>query len=74
MSLFPRVCTTTSGWGRRRNVPSRRTASTTTGTWNWDYGNGDMGNQGVHEVDVARWGLGVTLPTRVCTMGGPCHV
>ncbi len=38
--------------------------------WNWDYGNGDMGNQGVHEIDVARWGLGVRLPTRITSMGG----
>jgi len=38
--------------------------------WHWDYGNGDMGNQGVHEMDVARWGLGVKLPTRVTAMGG----
>jgi hypothetical protein len=38
--------------------------------WNWHYGNGDMGNQGVHEMDIARYGLGVTLPTRITTMGG----
>jgi predicted dehydrogenase len=38
--------------------------------WHWDYGNGDMGNQGVHEMDMARWGLGVKLPTRVTAMGG----
>ena len=38
--------------------------------WNWDYGCGDMGNQGVHEMDIARWGLGVTLPTKVTAMGG----
>src|SRR5262249_37113501 len=38
--------------------------------WFWDYGNGDIGNQGVHEMDMARWGLGVTLPTRVQSMGG----
>jgi len=38
--------------------------------WNFDYGNGDMGNQGVHEMDVARWGLGVKLPTKVYSMGG----
>jgi predicted dehydrogenase len=37
--------------------------------WHWDYGNGDIGNQGVHEMDIARWGLGVTLPTKVSSMG-----
>ena len=26
--------------------------------WIWDYGNGDLGNQGIHEMDIARWGLG----------------
>jgi predicted dehydrogenase len=25
--------------------------------WIWDYGNGDLGNQGIHEMDKARWGL-----------------
>lgn len=38
--------------------------------WHWDYGNGDMGNQGVHEMDVARWGLGVKLPVKISAMGG----
>ncbi len=38
--------------------------------WHWDYGNGDIGNQGVHQVDIARWGLGQTLPVRVASMGG----
>ncbi len=36
----------------------------------WDYGNGDLGNQGVHEMDLCMWGLGVTLPTEICAMGG----
>lgn len=36
--------------------------------WLWDYGTGDMGNDGVHDLDIARWGLGVDLPTAVqCT-------
>jgi predicted dehydrogenase len=38
--------------------------------WFWDYGNGDIGNQGIHEVDIARWGLGVRYPTKVSAMGG----
>ena len=27
--------------------------------WQWDYGNGDLGNQGIHQMDLARWGLGL---------------
>ena len=39
--------------------------------WFWDFGNGDIGNQGVHELDVARWAIpGATLPTRVWSLGG----
>ncbi|MCG3199112.1 MAG: Inositol 2-dehydrogenase/D-chiro-inositol 3-dehydrogenase [bacterium] len=38
--------------------------------WHWDYGNGDIGNQGVHQYDVARWGLGVTLPKTIISAGG----
>jgi predicted dehydrogenase len=38
--------------------------------WFWDTGNGDLGNQGIHEVDIARWGLGVAHPTKVSTIGG----
>ena len=38
--------------------------------WFWDYGDGDLGNQGIHEMDLARWGLGVTYPAKVSAMGG----
>jgi len=38
--------------------------------WFWDTGNGDIGNQGVHEMDIARWGLGVDLPTSAVANGG----
>lgn len=39
--------------------------------WHWDYGNGDIGNQGIHETDLCMWGLGVdTLPVKIGSMGG----
>ncbi len=39
--------------------------------WFWDFGNGDIGNQGVHEMDIARWAIkGATLPTKVWSLGG----
>jgi predicted dehydrogenase len=38
--------------------------------WFWDTGNGEIGNQGPHELDLCRWGLGVTYPTKVSAVGG----
>jgi predicted dehydrogenase len=39
--------------------------------WFWDFGNGDLGNQGVHQMDIARWGIpGATLPKSVFCLGG----
>ena len=39
--------------------------------WQWPYGNGDIGNQGVHQMDIARWGLGIDrLANSVITYGG----
>ena len=38
--------------------------------WFWDTGNGDIGNQGIHEMDIARWGLGKGLPQSVSSTGG----
>ena len=52
------------------------------GNWRWffDYGTGDLGNDGVHRLDVARWALStaveaqgepaLSLPVSVCTAGG----
>ncbi len=43
--------------------------------WFWDYGNGDLpGNQGVHQVDAARWGLGVEVPHQGQRLRRPLHV
>lgn len=38
--------------------------------WFWHWGTGEALNNGTHEVDVARWGLGVDFPTRVSSVGG----
>lgn len=41
--------------------------------WHWcfEYGNGDLGNQGVHETDMCLWGLGLdTMPTEITALGG----
>jgi predicted dehydrogenase len=43
------------------------------GIWRWwhDFGCGDIGNDGVHDIDVAVWGLGATThPSRVTCLGG----
>ena len=57
-------------------LPPRRN-STKWGTvhydwhWFWDYGNGDLGNQGIHQMDIARWALGVNeLSPRIISVGG----
>jgi hypothetical protein len=39
--------------------------------WHWDYGAGDLGNQGIHQMDIARWALGKSvLPNKVHSVGG----
>jgi predicted dehydrogenase len=43
------------------------------GIWRWwhHFGCGDIGNDGVHDIDVAAWGLGVTTqPSRIACLGG----
>ena len=54
-----RSSTTTSGSARRRWCRIR--PNRCHGIWRWwhDFGTGDMGNDGVHDIDIARWGLGV---------------
>ena len=39
--------------------------------WHWNTGNGDLGNQGIHQMDVARWALQKSaLPSTVVGLGG----
>jgi predicted dehydrogenase len=38
--------------------------------WFWHWGNGELGNNGVHYLDVLRWGLGVDYPRQVTSTGG----
>jgi predicted dehydrogenase len=37
--------------------------------WNWNYGTGDVGNDGVHQMDLARWVLGIDSPATVSGWG-----
>lgn len=59
-------------WSAPRPVaPVRREQMHYDWHWQWAYGNGDIGNQGPHQLDVARWGLGNPgLPKRVMSFGG----
>jgi predicted dehydrogenase len=50
-------------------LPFRENRFHYTWHWWWNYGTGDMGNDGVHQLDIARWGLGVEAPTQVSGWG-----
>jgi predicted dehydrogenase len=61
--------------GPREVIPPHR--NTTNGPvhydwhWIWMYGNGDIGNQGIHQMDIARWFLGDPgLPAHTLSIGG----
>ena len=38
--------------------------------WFWNWGNGELGNNGIHSIDISRWGMGVDYPVRVMSAGG----
>ncbi|HJZ94154.1 MAG TPA: Gfo/Idh/MocA family oxidoreductase [Gemmataceae bacterium] len=57
--------------GPARKLPVMREKFHYDWHWFWEYGNGDLGNQGVHEMDKARWGLQKNeLPRSVVSFGG----
>ncbi|MEX1062102.1 MAG: Gfo/Idh/MocA family oxidoreductase [Balneolaceae bacterium] len=41
--------------------------------WRWHWGAGELLNNGVHFIDLAKWGLDVTFPSRVTSSGGRYH-
>ena len=62
--------------GAAPNTPPRRNSKKNGSIhyewhWFWEYGNGDIGNQGIHQMDIARWALGEQeLSPRVISIGG----
>jgi predicted dehydrogenase len=52
-------------------VPYQRNLLPSLWRWFYNFGCGDIGNDGVHDIDIARWGLGVeTHPNRISALGG----
>ncbi|MDZ7606270.1 MAG: hypothetical protein U5K79_11950 [Cyclobacteriaceae bacterium] len=48
-----------------------KNAATDNWHWHWNTGNGDIGNQGPHQFDIARWGLNKDEhPVRIQSSGG----
>jgi predicted dehydrogenase len=41
--------------------------------WHWNFGTGDAGNDGAHQIDIARWALGVELPIEAGGGGGKLY-
>ncbi|HVU24813.1 MAG TPA: Gfo/Idh/MocA family oxidoreductase [Opitutus sp.] len=57
--------------GPAANAPPRRHQFHYDWHWQWAFGDGDLGNQGVHQIDVARWFLGEEqLPRHALSVGG----
>ena len=67
----PRRSTTNSGAARPRKEPIYRDRIQYDCSFTWNMGDGESCNQGVHEIDLARWVLGEEkLPRRVISCGG----
>lgn len=67
----PATCDYDLWTGPAELLPLRRKSLHYDWHWNFNTGNGDIGNQGVHQMDLARWGLGLnSFPSRVASVGG----
>ncbi|MBI3407256.1 MAG: Gfo/Idh/MocA family oxidoreductase [Planctomycetes bacterium] len=67
----PATCDYNLWCGPAPQAPLRRQRLHYDWHWVWDTGNGDLGNQGIHQMDVARWGLGKNeMPRSVWSVGG----
>lgn len=55
--------------GPLEKMPFNRNRYHGTVNWHWHYGTGDIGNDGVHWLDIARQAMGVDAPVRVSGMG-----
>jgi len=52
-------------------IPYRTNRVHSRWTWWYHFGTGDMGNDGVHDIDYTRWGLGAeTHPSKIVALGG----
>ena len=41
--------------------------------WHWHFGGGELANNGIHSLDIVRWGLKAGIPKRVTFLGGRYH-
>lgn len=67
----PATCNYNLWCGPASNAAPRRRQFHYDWHWFWEYGNGDLGNQGIHQMDVARWGLNKNqLSNSILSLGG----
>ena len=55
--------------GPAPNRPFNRNHFHSSWHWMWNYGTGDLGNDGVHQIDLGRWALGLKAPNAVSCSG-----
>jgi len=55
--------------GPAQKRPFNRNCFHTSWHWNWDFGTGDIGNDGVHQIDIGRWGMNLKAPNAVSCSG-----